>query len=102
MLSFEHIQILKLLKMREKKKSLKLRKFKVASLRTFRVIGGTNSNPCNNTQQSGISITECPTHDYTCGLDCDDDTTTTYKKTSPEHPCRADNNDSFQTGPNCP
>jgi len=48
--------------MREKKKSLKLRKFKVANLHAVGVKGG-NSFPCILTEPSGVSAS----------LDCTDD-----------------------------
>ncbi|WP_298508826.1 hypothetical protein [uncultured Kordia sp.] len=72
--------------MREKKKSLKLRKFKVASLDAFWLKGGTNSNPCNNTQQSGATQVACPTYEHTCPVPCDPDTRT-LPMTQPGNPC---------------
>ncbi|WP_298508828.1 hypothetical protein [uncultured Kordia sp.] len=73
--------------MREKKKSLKLRKFKVASLHASWLKGGTNSNPCNNTQQSEPTVFTCNTDEYTCPAACGNDPTRTKAMTQPGNPC---------------
>jgi len=88
--------------MREKKKSLSLRKFKVANLRASWLKGGTNSNPCNVTLPSGASAVGCTAIEYTCPIVCDDDTTNGHKKTTPRNPCNGDNADGINTGPGCP
>ncbi|MFK7747517.1 MAG: hypothetical protein AB8B65_03950 [Kordia sp.] len=51
--------------MRENKKVLKFRKFKIANLQVHSVSGGTNSNPCVPT--GPLPSDGCPTiDDHTC------------------------------------
>ncbi len=58
--------------MREKKKSLRLKKFKIANLNLVRIHGG-NSNPCQantqqTTQQHADSDTCCTRDNSTCSV----------------------------------
>ncbi|MEM6721652.1 MAG: hypothetical protein AAF611_20155 [Bacteroidota bacterium] len=81
--------------MREKKKSLKLRKFKIASLDAAWLKGGTNSFPCNNTQQgTGTGQTNgCPTvDDHTCPEPTCNPDTRTKPQTQPANPCTCTTN----------
>lgn len=93
--------------MREKKKSLRLKKYVVANLRTYTLKGGTvGSNPCVPTGPNPSQT--CPTIDLTCPVGCDPDTRT-VGMTQPENPCTcADNGDGpdgkegLNSGPGCP
>ncbi|WP_298508831.1 hypothetical protein [uncultured Kordia sp.] len=101
--------------MREKKKPLKLRKFKIASLHASWLKGGTNSNPCQHTgntgsQQSEPTIFTCNTDEYTCPAACGTDPTRTKAITQPGNPCSdacavngidLTHNGSQNTGVNC-
>ncbi|WP_298508838.1 hypothetical protein [uncultured Kordia sp.] len=49
--------------MRENKKVLKFRKFKIANLQVKGVVGGTNSNPCVHTETHQPTPT---VDEYTC------------------------------------
>ncbi|MGH1386553.1 hypothetical protein [Kordia sp.] len=86
--------------MREKKKPLRLRKYVVANLRAYTLKGGTASFPCVPTGPNPSDT--CPTHEHTCPVTCDPETTDTYKITSPKNPCNPENGGGFQTGPVCP
>lgn len=45
--------------MRENKKVLKFKKFKIANLQIKGIVGGTDSNPCNNTNPGDQTQVNC-------------------------------------------
>jgi len=88
--------------MREKKKSLKLKKHVIANLRSFTITGGALTNPCRPEDTNTVPSEVCNTmnkNDYTCNDECNSITTRTNKATSPEYPC---NDTVLNTGPDCP
>lgn len=87
--------------MREKKKSLRLKKHVIANLRRFTIHGGGRTNPCNPTDTDTNPSDACPTEDVNDET-CNSNTTKTNIVTTPENPCDPLNNTVLMTGPRCP
>ncbi|QHI37871.1 hypothetical protein IMCC3317_32540 [Kordia antarctica] len=85
--------------MRENKKVLKFRKFKIANLNRKQIIGGTEDPANDTTTGTHVNETEHPTCQTKANGMCTEGATVTELKNG----CtEGDGNQGLNSGPNCP